>query len=68
MQNERLPRCQPRHWFTAYGQVGERKPFCLRCKAPHPKTATCLVCSTSWIKEKRAGRCPKCHLQPEVSR
>lgn len=29
-----------RHWFTAYGMVGLRRPNCARCEAPNPRPLT----------------------------
>lgn len=29
-----------RHWFTVYGWVGQRSPFCRRCKASNPRPLT----------------------------
>jgi hypothetical protein len=29
-----------RHWFTLYGRVGVRSPWCMRCAAPNPRKLT----------------------------
>jgi len=29
--------CSRRHWFTAYGLVGDRRKFCVRCGVQNPR-------------------------------
>lgn len=29
-----------RHWFSAYGMPGLRRPTCVRCGAPNPRPLT----------------------------
>lgn len=39
---KRTPRCPggARHWFTAWGAVGLRLPWCTRCGADNPRPLT----------------------------
>lgn len=48
-----------RHWFTRYGQVGSRSPFCQHCGSPNP---TCTLCGarTDLVHGGLATRCRGC--------
>lgn len=53
-----------RHWFTRYGSVGVRAPFCQRCGSPNP---TCIYCNgpTELTLSGQTARCKWCHEQPD---
>jgi hypothetical protein len=55
--------CQNRHWFTRYGDVGHRVPFCVRCRAINPRSILC-DCGARRMKGEECLVCDRDELRP----